>query len=264
MKKHFVTIIASFLACVGLLYLASWKSTARTQTQAKSQVKIKNDAESLQVISHDIQSFQDLQLLNLKLKNTSTKKIVYFKLGSCAGRTFLDMDATISGEGDGIPPGGIFDAKVPLERLSKDCSAVSLPPTVTVQAVVFDDHTNEGDSETAFVIRSEQLGQKTQMAHIKHLIATLLNSSKEESLQMLNDIESAILSLPDKEDGQTPGYNFGLSNAKKIMLEQIKELQEWERGGRKISLHRSLSSAKDVREGLARVDDELKKRISSY
>jgi hypothetical protein len=272
MKRRYAAIAAGSVVSLSLLFLVGWRSAVGTQTEAKGLPQVKYDAESFRVISEDIQPLQELQMLILKLRNTSSKTIVYFKMGSCAGRTFMDMDATISGEGDGIASGGIFIVRVPLEQLYRDCSAVGQPPTVTIQSVIFDDHTSEGDWKTAEIIRDEQLGQKAQFIRIKHFIGDSLNATASHSLKSGDDerlaafdsIEAGVLSLPDKEDGRTPAYNFGLRNAKRMTLERIKELGEWERRGHKPYLRASLSGARDLREGLTKVLDELKRKISNY
>jgi hypothetical protein len=164
-----------------------------TEWRTLSPGEITNKTKAIEVVQVD----QFLEWFRIVLKNVSSKKIAFGKIGHSHGaQTFGGLAA---GETREIPlsPNGMRAYHVdPSGR------AVVQPVAtyVSVTTIVFEDLTYEGDQHPALLYRAQRLGARIQATRITGLLQNSLDSHEEDgvkALQVLRQQISALRNIPD-------------------------------------------------------------------
>ncbi len=232
-------IISAFaLLCLIVLSVSAWyPSTTHYQNNPP---EILNKTQSLQAISL-VQNGDDFVLA---LKNNSNKPINGYSI-AIGQHSKLTSDLTA---GDRvIAHGEVAEEKIPISQLQVTSSGHPQRQQIIVLAVLFEDHSNEGDSTTISAIENRRLGVKQQLNRIYPLLesaASLLNSDKSNPLTKL---KSQLSALPEEpEIGSSPYVRFGLREAKEDVLIQVQKLEQ---------------DNADIQEKVAKLRDKTKKRV---
>jgi hypothetical protein len=98
---------------------------------------------------------------------------------------------------------------------------------IRILAVVFDDHTSEGDFGVATIIKDTRSGKRMQLKRINRLLHETLQSSDANLPVALDRLKVGIAALSEEpEMGQSLAIHSGLHNAKEDVLTLIERLEQ--------------------------------------
>jgi hypothetical protein len=102
---------------------------------------------------------------------------------------------------------------------------------VTVNAVIFDDGTWDGDPEKVIKIMNNGRGEKAQLDLIYSWLQNALQSPDADSFRILESVISKIKALPDDPGRGNVDYRNGLHTGKYEMLNHLNEIKTQPRVG---------------------------------
>lgn len=245
------------LVCVAMLSFSMWLPHTKSDSQKNTLPQVKNETESFQLVSAEKQG----DILLLKMKNVSGKGITAYSISSRpTGRE--DTDYSISGHV--IEPGDIEEVEVPFSAFYTINSSTQQKPVIHILAVVFDDHTSEGDFGVATVIKDTRSGKKTQLKRINRLLREALQSPDDNLNDALNQLKSRIALLSEEpEMGQSLAIQSGLHNAKEDVLRLIERFEQSQTAQDKSPLAEN-GNRHALREGLNKLVQEGEKWVARY
>jgi hypothetical protein len=252
--------LAFGISCVAVVGSSLWLPHSQSSSQ-DDLPQIRNETASFQLVSQEKRG----AFLVLTMRNVSAKGITAYSVsGDPNGRE--DMDYAIGGHV--IKPGDIEEIEFSLSSLDKAYSAKGKKSQIRILAVVFDDHTSEGNPGVAAMIRENRLGKKIQLKRINRLIREALRSLDANSSNVLGSLKSDIASLPEDADKDQSSYvHDGLHSAKQDILGLIEELEQKEnaRGLGALTEHpRAGGTGLFLREGLDKIIQESEKWVGRY
>jgi hypothetical protein len=223
--------------------------------------QIRNETASFQLVSQEKRG----DFLVLTMKNVSAKGITAYSVsGDPNGRE--DMDYAIGGYV--IKPGDNEEIEFSLSSLDKLYSSKGKKSQIRILAVVFDDHTSEGNPGVAAMIRENRLGKKIQLKRINHLMREALKTADANFSIAFRSLKSEIAALPEDADKDQSSYvHDGLHSAKQDILRLIEELEQKENArslGALTERARAGGTGLFLREELSKLIQESEKWVGRY
>lgn len=208
-SRHYLILIAvcATLAISGLRF-----GLSNANVPSQSKVRIQNRSPKFVVQHIDIHQSS----FSVVLRNDYDKTITAFSVGSATNHTRTELigtDQTIS-------PGAI---KV------KD---YDFPPSgpqeysTTIQAVIFEDGTSEGDPQIIKEFRDNRMGEKAQLSRIIPLLQRVLDAPDGKVVKLLERVRSEIANLPERQHQESFDYCAALQDTKNLVLSKIDELHQ--------------------------------------
>lgn len=224
---RFLTLLAVALGCVvggGALGL-SRKSEHQQPIQPSNELTVMSKTPGLQVLASEKTTLGNNTILAIRLQNVSGKDIKALTIS--IGKSWVTRSYFLSEES--IASGSISDLRIPLSsEAAQEITPSSQSHQVTltsVAAVFFADNTAEGDPPFARMLADQRAGISDQAKRILPKLRRLSNGPGQEA--SLADLESEILALPTKGNGQSsPAYNDGLDTARTTLLNRLGEIKE--------------------------------------
>jgi hypothetical protein len=214
------------LVCIGgfALFLVVASSSMMLAKKGK-QIQlplVENSIQSFKLVSEE----REDESILLRFKNYSNLTITGYTLSVGLERIGADFFPNTAVKG--ISPGMIEEVRIPLMNLSAQSQK-----RIVVLAVIFEDHTSEGDFQAARVIFERRRGYATQMRRITSLLFEAAQSGERVTSAtvptFLKQVKDKISSLPEQEGNTpSPGMRSGLNFAKQWTLKQIARLESGE------------------------------------
>lgn len=220
-KHQFATIIFAS-ACLGVLVgVLAW--SGRAKRQEPNELSVFSKAAAIRVVASERTKVGDVTMLMVKLQNVSTKDIVAYIIAS--GNSWVTRNYYLTEER--FAPGSIVNHLIPFSASDSQHFPgpfASKSGNLVVVAVALDDGSTEGDSRFIKMLSDEQAGARDQAIRIAPSLQVLATSGARER-RSLSDLEPEILKLPDKAPGpfRSSDYENGLANAKRELLERIRQ-----------------------------------------
>ena len=204
-------IVGAFLF-ISTMPSQSFSRIPNQNSSGERQITVRNFTENLRVVN--LQVAQDGRHVILTIKNNHGKAITAFTLGQ--GRSHSTTE--LIGTGNVIVPGA--------ERVEEYLLSQTPEPVITIQAVVFDDKSAEGNPEFIKKITEARLGEKTQLTLIIPLLESILNAPDAQLGRVLETNQSRILQLPDLEVSGSFEFRSALKNTKGLILHHLEQLKQ--------------------------------------
>jgi hypothetical protein len=153
-------------------------------------------------------------LFRLELKNTYKKTITAFRFS--IGPVQITEELAYNKKRT-ILPNTIFTKDYPTQLTLGDDKLIIL-------AVVFEDGTADGDSNTIREITEMHLGKQRAYEYFLGRVQLLLNSADTQSMEDLEKIRSEIANLPE-ERGMSGYMRRGFNRGKQDLLEELQQVQ---------------------------------------
>lgn len=154
--------------------------------------------------------------LSLTLRNDYNKTITAFAVSSSRITTRSEL----------IDTDQVFAPNTTKTKLYELPSSPLPEYGTTLQAVVFDDGTVDGNPKVIKQILDARAGNKRQ---IDRILSTLVLDTRTRDLkQQWQEIRSRIADLPNREDGKSFEFNAALQDAKNLAAITIAELEQIE------------------------------------
>lgn len=248
-----LTLTLAFAALVGS---ALW-SPYRQSTAQSTLASIQNETTSFQLVGEEKRG----DFLVLKMKNVSEKGITAYSVSSDP-YSRGDTDFAISGHV--IKPGDVEEIEIPLAELDKKDPSSGKKSRFRIVAVVFDDHTSEGNPGVAAMIRDHRLGKKIQLERINRLILGALNEADAKASATLGSLKSKIASLSEQPDEEQSSYvQSGRHDAKIDVLRLLERLEQNETS-KSMSVAGESDASRVLREGLNNLMQESEGWVRRY
>lgn len=248
--------LAFGISCVAVVGSSLWLPHSQSNSQ-DDPPQIKNETASFQLVSQEKRG----GVLVLTMRNVSAKGITAYSV-SDGPQSRVDTDYTISGHV--IKPGDIEEIEIPLATLDKKKSSSGKKIEIRILAVVFHDHTSEGNPGIAAMIQQVRLGQKIQLGRINRLIRQALKSPDASFPAALSGLKASIASLSEDPDKDQSSYvHSGLHDAKGDVLRLIEELEEKE-NAKSLGALAEGGTVPFLREGLNKIIQESEKWVDRY
>lgn len=251
-------VIVLIIMCCGVIFLGAnvWTSnggfTLKVRQQERYLLAVRNETKSFNVVGIEK---TDSRRVKVTLKNDYAKKITAFVISPGKDKnTAIRYDFALSESDDGIVPGATYTTEVMLSgpTVEPDQSAPE-QLTLYVRAVILQDKTSDGDSESVRRALDNRLGHKKQIGRILALLQLALNSPDTDLLSVCANLKSKIANLPvHSERGVSAYYIAGLHNAKENAIRYIQQLEERQ----KIAPHTYL------REELIKIKERHERNVS--
>ncbi|HYP28206.1 MAG TPA: hypothetical protein VE262_15935 [Blastocatellia bacterium] len=219
-KDHFSTRLRtlalltalSFTAILGIRGLTPDDSSTKAKGSAQAEVEIKNETESLQVVSKA--SVKD-RFINLSLKNSSDKPITAFVVAF--GRNKV-TEEFIHDESKFVLPGNTCTKTYPL-------SPGTPTPEFRIRAVVFDDGTGEGNVNDVRAITETRLGQAMQYRRFLTALKEIEDASEFQLPSAWGRLKEKVSSFPDGKSEPLPvNVRYGLHTGKQDLTDEVQSL----------------------------------------
>jgi hypothetical protein len=206
MRKVFSPIVA--IAILLLLVLAG-RHWSGARLQEDTQLQVKNETSSLQVLSSSMEKSGAQNLVKLHVINVSNKAIVAY--------TILKQDQTM------LTTNGATTGWV-LAPSESDTVRVLLPvsdKTLTIFAALFEDGSGEGDFGIVKELGDYRTGVKAQFQRAIPILRQL--ESAVQSRQAAS-LRNELLNLPERHEGANSSVSKseGAKHAKQDMLNYLK------------------------------------------
>lgn len=240
------TYIALILPCVLFATLAfNQTRTADAQPSQDVSVSVTNETKSFQVVNFDkdLEYVKGAEFLRVSLRNDYDKAIVSYVI-STGKNSSVQVDFMYSEGADNIAPGEVTEWRNGL-------NPAMLAEGVTIQAVVFDDGTGDGDPVKIKEVTDQWAGGYSQISRILSILDSALKSPDASASGVLYELETQVASLSiEPDDTLHPGSKSGLHTQRETTVARLKELRDGVEA----------SSDFTPREGLV----ILKERLESY
>ncbi|HEX8128887.1 MAG TPA: hypothetical protein VF527_07285 [Pyrinomonadaceae bacterium] len=205
-----ITFVIIFIVALGV---SGWSSGRKYQQSDK--VHLARKTHALSIFSATINE----DSIKLALKNESDKKINGFQITVNELRVqveFLDADEPAR---QVLHPGAIYEQWYQFHPTSKT-------PEISIQAVVFEDGSSDGDTNMIREIKETRLGQKMQLQHFIPSLKKALKAPDADTIAVLDRLESEILSLEENQSDNLSGnIKLGIHNEKTRILGMIQQLR---------------------------------------
>jgi hypothetical protein len=236
----------SAIRCALFLLLAATATlSASAQSVTDVSLNVTNQTTGFQVVSveRDLEYVKGSEFLRVSFRNDYDKAIVSYAIVVGKGSS-VQTDFMYSEAGNKIAPGETTTWRNAL-------SPGMLAEGISIEAVVFDDGTGDGDAGTIKGIKDQWEGGDRQISRILSILDAALSSSEAESSDVLYELEARVSSLSIEPDNSfQPRSQAGLNNQREGMLVKLKQLRDVVEA----------TSGVTAREGLVR----LKQRLESY
>lgn len=255
-------IVSSFVLGSVLLSTAALSMGARPKHQRNSLPKLEDETGSFRLVSMERITEQ---FFVMRVQNISPKVITAYGDAVCN----VPESSTDYTLGDfSIAPGEVVEQLMAVKVLSDNCDPDVTQPTVTINAVIFDDRTYAGESRFATGILEGRRGEKIQLQRINVLLTKALKSPDAGEVTAIDRLEAQIAALPI--DAETLAVRGGLSTAKQRASHLLEELRQWRQSGlttqaaRDTQLRGELAGISNLKGGLERLISLNEKWISRY
>lgn len=185
--------------------------------------EVRNQTESFQLV--DITTSKEGCFI-LHMKNTSIKAITAYMVGEDDNSSMM----TLTRGNDVLAPGEVDEVHIAFREMPADDTGTLRRQVVIILAVMFDDHSSEGDFEADRQIRDWQLGEMIQLERVNRLLREAVGSPDANQPAAVERLIAQISSLREKQEvGQSLQVHFGLRSVKKIMIFNLsEELSQWQ------------------------------------
>lgn len=242
LQKPRLTISIGIGICLlisGVLTFSSGAKQIPQQNSAGPEVVNKTQAFELLSASREDNS------VVLKLKNGYNKDINGYSISSGIGLKD-DVDLTI---GDRvITPGEIIEYRVGIPN-TRSASTTSSQQPIIILAVMFKDHTSDGDLKTISDIEDRRLGVKMQLRRIFPLLEAALNSPDIDTPSVIARLKTQLSTLPEElNEAPRLAVKRGLRAAKEDVLRRIGDLDSIQHPQSGTNHHQALIKIKEEQE----------------
>jgi hypothetical protein len=241
-----------------VLSASTWPVT-RKSIQQGNLPQIQNITESFQTVG--LERMDGFYVL--RMKNTSNQAITHYTL-VCPGG-LVEGDFIIGDKA--IAPGEIKTIQIHESWVDTPDSSKSGVKTIKVALVFFEDHSSEGDLASDRKVREYRLGIRTQLGLINKRLRETNKPSEQISLSSLNEsisqTQDSSVSI-NQDDKKSDAFKSGVHFANEVVKTLIKDLDNWEKNGRKPYLRMELYGTKDVKDGLSKIIAFNEKLASKY
>lgn len=201
-----------------------------------------------------------------RMLNTSDKAITAYVMAVCD----VPESATDYSIGsNSIAPGKIVEISTPVRALSDKCTSPATRPSITVQAIVLDDRSTEGDYEWAKGVLDDRRGLKIQLKRINRLLREAAEWADRDEPKAIERLKAEVSSLP-VDEGEEPAVRGGLSAAKDRVLFYLTDLEQWHQSNvssasvQHVSSRAEFAGITRIKEGIARLVTLSETWISKY
>ena len=234
-------------------------------TNTKGGVRVINKTRSFEVININRDGMQ----VRLVLRNASEKTITAFRIVTPTSLGESGMKEDRIEESQMIAPGSSYELSIALSDIKSDPSKAD-DQDIIILAVLFEDRTSDGDTETAAEMEAERLGEKIQMGRILSLIQNTLKLPDDDLPSAMKGLrmQAAALSL-DVEASRglemlSPHYGTILARSKEKLADRIARGLYFVREGflvrmREVEREISNQSSGNLREQLTRFQKEYER-----
>jgi hypothetical protein len=240
-RKTYYTALAASCALLAAVAFAA----ARPAGAQEISVNVANQTSGFKVerVERDLEYVKGSEFLRVSFRNDYDKAIVSYAIATGKGSS-VQTDFMYSEAGNKIAPGEVTEWRNPM-------SAEAVAEGISIQAVVFDDGTGDGDAAIIKGIKDQWAGGDKQISRILSILDAALQSDEAQSSDLLYELESRVSSLSiEPDDMFQPRSQAGLNNQRENMLVKLKELRDVV----------ETASGATAREGLVR----LKERLEGY
>ncbi|MBI3653595.1 MAG: hypothetical protein HY231_21400 [Acidobacteria bacterium] len=255
-KTSFFPVVIFFI-CGALFSLGIWTSKAKSKQPQNDIPKVKNETESFYLENIERRE----KRLILKMKNISGKGITAYSFSTNENEK-QDFDYSISGHV--IKPGEIEEIEISLDNLSPRDGVANKNSTIRILAIVFEDHSSEGDFNIANEIRDHRLGEKNYIQRINQYIEEVLTSPKLDPSTALKMLKSHIaLVSEDTYPKFSFAYRMGLRSAKRNILYLLENLEQQEKKG-KFQTQTLNNTGSSFRQEINKIKSQMEGWLSRY
>jgi hypothetical protein len=158
-----------------------------------------------------------------------------------------------------VPPGGICVTDLPIQEHT-DTDGIE------IAAVIFEDGTADGNLGYVKPVEEQRLGERTQFKRALALIQRQLAEPNIETIEGLNSLESQLQSLPEHEEsGKRGDYEYGLKQAKNLMVVSIQLIRDRQRqSAQELLNNQSNRPTISIQTELTNIISEYKKIIPEF
>ena len=176
-----VAFVAILVLCLGIFVSTKTSPSQNTQEPA-ADIKLTNKT-NLQVI----QAKREKKGLLLTFKNNYAKRITAFAVTIGHFQFKEDFVSNEVSDEFGINPNGSLERRIPILSSNQNDSVIH----ATLQAVIFDDKSGDGDPVIFEDMRDDRLGQAIQIRRSLKILERYVRLEKFDTSQLKNELELA-------------------------------------------------------------------------
>ncbi|HEU0144004.1 MAG TPA: hypothetical protein VFQ47_04400 [Nitrososphaera sp.] len=214
--KPSLLLVASSVICMIAVGVTVWATHKTIRPSQANMPGIENKTQLFHLINLD-QSGRTTRLL---FRNDYNKNITAFQLSIDNAEQQIDLIYADDVERQVIAPGQTFQYLFPSpsgHRVQR----------ISIQAVVFEDGSSDGDTTVSRQIIDMHQGIKAQYKKFLPLLKSILDSSNADTEEALNKLESQVLKLTTDYENTTlsSDFRFGLQSAKESIINEIQKVK---------------------------------------
>lgn len=221
-------VIVSSLLVISLVGISAL-TVKPSKVPQKAALRTLNRTDALSVIK----ATRELNAVSITLKNESAKTITAFSISPAKEVTIIEEFVFAEAADMGVKPNQVFSKTYTLPNPLE-------PQLIEINALIFDDGTEEGDLSAARRIEDSRLGQQIQMRRAVKELQTYLTDRRTDVPQLKanlvktlsasdDDISKTLLDLkPSRKDANPPfsdSLREGLDNGRQNVLRNISDAE---------------------------------------
>ena len=225
-----VVSILLIMLCVGTVLSGFSRRPQNTHVNFKSNSKTSAvEVEKIEVLNE--------RIAKVTLKNASAKNIDGIKLSSNKGSVEIDFLPSWEADSQRLLPGATYAALFPL-------TGPLDPFEVTVDAVMFDDKSGDGDAERVKEFIHNRRGYNKELKRLKPLLDAALAGPDADSPGILEKLRSQINAVPENEENDSGAFRRGQHSAREDFVTDIEFIRDRQAKTGKVQIRRALEEAK--------------------
>jgi hypothetical protein len=216
------TAVIVLLISVGILFVVYQINPVKSIAQLRAKreevktVKFFNKTNSFEIINHKISGKE----MELTLRNNYDKSINGFcvMIGSLKEGSGDYVELVYSGIRNEIRPNETYTYRMGVnEKIYTE--------GLTISAVLFTDHSGDGDPEPLGEMLDKREGEKFQLSRGFELLKATIDSSSVDYASEMENLKNDFSSFETDNKTRSNAYNYGLQTGKSTLIRYIERLE---------------------------------------